>query len=240
MSAVKKRHKPANDHYTYSSQRMPYVALPRPYWNRQRMGVVALLASFVLLLCLAVAANMQVAPAEKMPIAAQKISAPKATQAVEPYDITINASELAPSENENGLATGAEAIPVIVIRPQGDARQHALPPVLEISVDEDEAEQVSPQRQAELKASAARVLARQGDVTQALRLQHRAVELAPSNMLYRLDLAILYDRAGERDGAVALYQQVVQAYDAQDTSLPHSLGIEDIRRRLGYLASRGS
>lgn len=201
------------------------------------MGIAALLAVFTVFLGLTIIGSMSNGPAEKRPVVAQTTNVPtpkSAPKQEEPFDITINASELQPQENL------ADKIPVIVITPQKDARQHPLPPVLEVSVDEDQPENASGTGQAAIQASTARTFAQQGDLKQALRLQHRAVELEPDNMLYRLDLAILYDRVGEKDGAVTLYQQVVQAYDAQDASLPHTLGIDDIRHRLDYLASTGS
>jgi tetratricopeptide (TPR) repeat protein len=162
------------------------------------------------------------------------------SQEVAPYDITINASELARPESENLETTGEENIPHIVISPQGDARQHPLPPVLEITVDEDNITPITPRHhQAAATASEAKALARQGDIQRALRLQHRAVELEPDNMLYRLDLAVLYDRAGEKSGAIGLYRQVVNAYDSDDESLPEDFKIDDIRQRLAYLVSTG-
>lgn len=234
MSVAKKRLQPANDD---AYAKMPCVSLPRPNWNPSKTGILVLLAGFALLFCLGVAANLQTPPVQKQLTAPPQAST--APTAPEPYDITINASELAPPPNENQLASGEEKIPTILIHPQANSRPHPLPPVLEITVDEDDAApQPAPeQNMAARKAEAAKTFARQGNLQQALRLQHRATELAPANMLYRLDLAILYDRLGEKAGAAALYRQVVDAHETKDETLPPGLAIENIRARLDYLVA---
>jgi Flp pilus assembly protein TadD len=99
---------------------------------------------------------------------------------------------------------------------------------------------VTPAQQPEITApalaQAARQALRDGDLRRALHLHHRAAELAPENSLYRLDLAILYDRLGNAASAALLYRQVAQAYAAHDPTLPRDLDITTIQQRLAYLA----
>ncbi len=86
----------------------------------------------------------------------------------------------------------------------------------------------------------AEALATQGDMGIAISPAHKAAQMQPNNILYRLDLAIMYDRAGRRAEAAGLYRQVLRAYDMMDaraTALPASLA--DIRQRADYLEQSG-
>ena len=242
MSAARKRLEPANERPAHALQRMTRINIRRAYWNGKRTSIVAVLAAFAVLSGFASATLIQAPPAGKSPGAAQtaNTSPPEQTDS---SGIIINASELNPPENGKEVAAIAKKLPTIIIRPQKNVRRHSLPPTLEISDDDDRpARESSPnkQEQAATDASFAQAYARQGDTKEALRLQHLAVELDPANMLYRLALAILYDRADAKDGAAMLYKQVVLAYDARDASLPRDLDIENVRRRLLYLVSTGS
>ena len=61
----------------------------------------------------------------------------------------------------------------------------------------------------------------------------KAVALAPENLTYRYNLAILFDRLGKRQEALALYQQLVEA-ELQGESVPNS---KQIQERLTFLRS---
>ncbi len=63
----------------------------------------------------------------------------------------------------------------------------------------------------------------------------QAIALSPENGLYRLNLAILEDRAGMRSEAAASYQAAIDLL-GPGSSLP--LPLEQIRRRLMYLQGR--
>jgi tetratricopeptide (TPR) repeat protein len=160
---------------------------------------------------------------------APAVTAPATAPQPEPYDITLNASDLAPGQQDQ-VAELAEKLPEAVISLR--APPHQLPPA---GREGDEAPPVATPDEAAFQASVARNLAAQGDLRQALRFQHRAAELDPDNILYRFSLAILYDRVGDAEAAAMLYRQVVDAYRAGDSILPKSISIDDIRRRLDYL-----
>lgn len=229
MTAIKKRRYPANDPRPLKAQRMSYVSLPRPYWTGQRVVILAVLAIFVLILGIVIAANFP--PSHVTPPVAV------VAKQAEPFDIRLGASELAPPD---AAALLAQKLPPHVLISKSTMHQNALPPVLEVTVEGDGVEGADAGDnaiRAAHQAVAAQNLMRQNDVRQALQFQHRAVELAPDNMLYRRDLAIMHDRVGDKGGAATLYRQVVQAYDAHDKTLPLDLGIDDIRHRLDYLTA---
>ncbi len=222
MKAVKRHRRPAGDIHTHSSLRRTCVTLSRPYWNGKRIAVAGVLGVFVLILGAALSVP-------------RPVSTSIAPEAVEPFDITLTASALAPPEDV-GLSPNSAAT-------ESSLRKKGLPPVLDVTVEgdaEDQVEEEDQEDQAEHHAESAQNFMRLNDITQALTFQHRAVELDPANMLYRLELAIMHDKAADREGAATLYRQVVQAYDNHDESLPPKLGIDDIRRRLAYLTAKGS
>ncbi len=90
--------------------------------------------------------------------------------------------------------------------------------------------------EAEQQAELARESMVSGDVKQAMVYQHRAVELNPNNMLYRLNLGVMHDRVADKAGAATLYQQVIDAYENNDKSLP-KINVEDVRSRLDYISN---
>jgi len=130
-----------------------------------------------------------------------------------PFDITLNSPP--PKSQDDAMEDRFSPL-----------SYKALPPVLEIEVKDGAASQ----------AAAAQEFMSQGDMAQAMLYQRRAVELAPKNMLFRLKLAIMFDRASEREGAAMLYRQVVDAYERRDNTLPRKLDIDGIRARLAYLS----
>jgi hypothetical protein len=130
-----------------------------------------------------------------------------------PFDITLNSNAPAIQDDE----TGDRYFPL---------SYKALPPVLEVEVKDG----------SEAHASVAQDYMRRGDMAAAIRYQHRAVELAPANMLLRLKLAIMYDRVSDREGAAMLYRQVIEAYGKHDKTLPRKFDVDGIRNRLSYLS----
>ncbi|MDR3423473.1 MAG: hypothetical protein P4M13_00125 [Alphaproteobacteria bacterium] len=229
MPAAGKRRLPANDQPLHSLQTVSCVMLPRAFWSRQKIAGAAALAICAVILGLKMFSAL---PSRGQTLLAQaKPAAVSPPEQDKPYDIVLNASDLAPPDN--GLAQIAAKIPADALKPQSSKSQ----PVLEVKVEQS-APEPDDEDQAEQQANAAQKFMRQGNIKQALNSQLHAVEGDPSDMLYRLDLAILYDKAGESRGAVALYRQVAQAYDEKDDTLPPDLGIDGIRKRLDYLAAK--
>lgn len=89
---------------------------------------------------------------------------------------------------------------------------------------------------AEQQAEMAREFMLKGDVKQAMVHQHRAVEMQPNNMFYRLNLGVMHDRVSDREGAATLYRQVIDAYEKKDQTLP-KINVDDVRRRLDYISN---
>lgn len=75
-----------------------------------------------------------------------------------------------------------------------------------------------------------------GNVPAAIEAMGHAVQLSPGNGLYRLNLAILQDRAGMGDDAASSYRAALDLLSGNATGLP--LPIDQIRRRLAYLERR--
>ena len=84
-------------------------------------------------------------------------------------------------------------------------------------------------------ADAAAIQARRGDTQGALTAYGHAVALSPESGLYRLNLAILQDRAGMAQDAALSYAKALQSLDGNDT-LP--IPVDQVRARLRYLQSR--
>jgi thioredoxin-like negative regulator of GroEL len=81
----------------------------------------------------------------------------------------------------------------------------------------------------------ARLLIRRGYYEQAAKELQRATQIAPNNLGYRLDIAILYDKAGHAADAVTLYQQVMRAAADQEEDGHLPLSTTAIRQRIAYL-----
>jgi Tfp pilus assembly protein PilF len=96
----------------------------------------------------------------------------------------------------------------------------------------------------QMQVALARYLAHHDDVRGAFDHLARAIELEPGNLAYRLDLAVLYDRAGQEGEALSLYRQVLEAapgglstaHWSPDTQ--STLPLSAIRMRMEYLAER--
>ncbi len=88
---------------------------------------------------------------------------------------------------------------------------------------------------AHARAALARLLVRRGYFEQAFAQLSRAAKLAPDNIFFRLDLAILYDRANHTADAINLYRQVIRAVADQDEPQRLPLSPVAIRQRVEYL-----
>ncbi len=86
-----------------------------------------------------------------------------------------------------------------------------------------------------IAAQIAAIEAQRNEVGAAIAALNEAITLSPENGLYRLNLAILQDRAGMRAEAVASYQTAIDLLGPA-TSLP--VPLEQIRQRLKYLQGR--
>jgi Flp pilus assembly protein TadD len=224
MTAVKKSRPPANDRRLPANpggcQKMSYVALPRANTNVKKIAAGAVLCLFIVGVGLIFVVSSQKASDKAIERKASELLAKQA----EPYDIVLGASEQAPIE--------------VVQRP--NPVRKASHSSVEVTVEREEAgegAEENKEAQAEDEAATARMLLRRNEITKALQLERHAVELDPSNALYRLELAIMYDRSDDSKSAAELYRNVVQAYDVHDKTLPAKLDIENIRSRLEYLNS---
>ncbi|PKU26511.1 tetratricopeptide repeat protein [Telmatospirillum siberiense] len=86
-----------------------------------------------------------------------------------------------------------------------------------------------------ISAQIASIEARRDNLAAAILALGDAVAQSPDNGLYRLNLAILQDRAGDREAAVASYRQAVDLLGGA-SSLP--VPLDQIRQRLRYLQGR--
>jgi Flp pilus assembly protein TadD len=93
-----------------------------------------------------------------------------------------------------------------------------------------------------VQAALAQVLARQGDAQGAYDHLARALRLEPGNLVYRLDLAVLYDRTGQASDALSLYRQVLEAAASGNLggAWTSALPLGAVRARAAYLASMNS
>jgi hypothetical protein len=238
MITVRKHSLPANDRYAGKPRKMTYVVL-RPTSSRgKKIAETGIFSFLVFAAAFMLGAHLQpvLVPLEPIlipqrPVVFQVVQ----EKPSESYDIVLNAdsSELqSVPVQEGSLAEAAiPAIEELAIQPP------KLAPLFEVTVEDNKAKnkEINDKAQAENYAGVAKDFFRQGDLVQAMRYQYRAVELMPSNMSYRLELAVLFDRASNAEGARQLYQQVVQAYGKHDATLPAKIDIESIRRRLDYL-----
>lgn len=88
-----------------------------------------------------------------------------------------------------------------------------------------------------IPAQMASLLAQTGDVQTAIRYQGLAVQLAPENILYRFNLAVMQDRAGMIGEAAVSYETVLtMASRTAGVSLPMPVG--QVKERLDYLRTR--
>lgn len=86
---------------------------------------------------------------------------------------------------------------------------------------------------APLYAQLAAVQAGTGEMAAALASMRRAIQLAPRDIKFRYNLAVLYDRAGQPEAAARAYRQVLDAGAAGGEA--NDLPLRSVRRRLAYL-----
>jgi tetratricopeptide (TPR) repeat protein len=86
------------------------------------------------------------------------------------------------------------------------------------------------------QAALAEALVGQDNALAALPHAWRASQIEPENILYRLNLAIAYDRLGRSSDAIGFYREVIKAYDAADDRTPAlPVSLPEIRQRVNYL-----
>ncbi|MCH7539386.1 MAG: tetratricopeptide repeat protein [Proteobacteria bacterium] len=79
------------------------------------------------------------------------------------------------------------------------------------------------------------IYARLNDTPNAVRFMREAITLDPTNAVYHLNLAVLYDRAGQKPAAVRSYERTLELAAGEDKAIP--ISAETIRERLRYLAT---
>lgn len=86
---------------------------------------------------------------------------------------------------------------------------------------------------AELPAQMASLYAELGHLTEAARHLAEALEIEPTQTVWRLNLASIYDRLGEREAAIGHYSRFLKDYRPGTAPVP--VAIEDIRNRVAWL-----
>jgi hypothetical protein len=215
MTAARKRRVPANDQRAKSAERMSCVRLPRSAWDAKKIASALVLGFFVLILGIVVAASQKTIFGDETA---------SIFNSSEPFDIKLSSP---PPELKNVSEQKVPKKQTIVF----PLNRNMMQPILNVTVEDG----VGGKDDAESQAKIALSLMNEGNLGQAIEHQHRAVELNPSDMRYRLELAVMHDRLSDKSGASALYRQVVQAYEVRDASLPQDLDIESVRSRLEYL-----
>lgn len=222
MKTARKR-APANDLHPETMRKLSYVVLNRPIGKGKKTAVGVVLVLFILVLLVGLTAVF-----ESDDESGKRAGRSAAQARGEPFDIVL------------GGPSGEEGDSAITYSPDGDLKGHPrrLPPILEVSVEGQDADQppaLNPAAQAQKMDAAARKLSREGDMKQALIYQRRSVELAPRNMEYRLRLAIIHDNLSNMKAARKLYEQVIQAFEKGNATLPRDLDIQPIRARAEFL-----
>jgi Flp pilus assembly protein TadD len=83
-------------------------------------------------------------------------------------------------------------------------------------------------------AQLAQLYAKSGNMPLAIENMQEASMISPENLVYKYNLAVLYDKAKQKDRAIILYRQLMKAgLDGAD--LPANLS--DIQKRLTFLSS---
>ncbi len=88
-----------------------------------------------------------------------------------------------------------------------------------------------------IPAQQATLLSKLGFAEQARERMLRAIELSPNNMNYKYNLAILLDRHGYREDAIALYRMLIDAA-LKGQKLPAT--VDTMQRRLNYIAAHNA
>lgn len=89
-----------------------------------------------------------------------------------------------------------------------------------------------------VSAQLAVIYQKTGNYQAAAEKMNRAIELSPENLKYRYDMAVILDKAGERENAAVFYKQVLQAIERGEKI---SVNAEEIQQRLTFiLSNKGS
>ncbi len=79
------------------------------------------------------------------------------------------------------------------------------------------------------------IYAKQGNYDEAEKYLRKAIIISPHEILYKYNLAVMYDKLDKYKSALKLYQEVLDLSDSGET-LPQSL--ETIKQRVNFLTSR--
>jgi Tfp pilus assembly protein PilF len=85
-----------------------------------------------------------------------------------------------------------------------------------------------------IPAQMAIIYQKMGDMDKASEKMFRAIDLAPENLVYRYNLAIMLDKQQKYDEAGKLYRQIVQAYQRGEATPGN---IQQIQQRLTFISS---
>ena len=86
-----------------------------------------------------------------------------------------------------------------------------------------------------IKAQIGLLYAKSNSLDAALEYLRRAVNMAPETALYHYHLALVLDRLGRRDQAIAAYQRFM---DTSGGRMPQGIQVAEIERRMQFLRSR--
>ena len=84
-----------------------------------------------------------------------------------------------------------------------------------------------------VKAQIGLLYARMGSTTEALTYLSEAARMSPNTVMYHYNLAVLLDRLGRSEQAIASYQRVLAGII--NTGVANDLSRADIERRVRYL-----
>ncbi len=206
MKTAKRRHRSANEAHQRTTQMIPCVVAEDTRPCWKRRFSIAALGAFAVLLSVTIGA---------FPSAKSEAD----EKAREPFDIVLSGTEGDETVFEDDVPQpGQNAYQTFVVTVEGE--------------DEKEEDATGGKEQA-LKAQE---YLDKGNIKGAIPFIKRAIDLAPQNALYRLQLAILHDRLSENEKALNLYRQVIEAYDEDERTLPSGTDVEGIRERMAYLA----
>lgn len=77
-----------------------------------------------------------------------------------------------------------------------------------------------------------------GQYEKAVNLLNRALKLEPEKTIYKFNLAVVYDRAGDRSKALETYQEVRSAYNSEENSGNGPvIPFEQVNQRIEFLRS---
>lgn len=70
---------------------------------------------------------------------------------------------------------------------------------------------------------------------ESVKFMERAVRIEPNNLIYRYNLAVLYDKSKNYTDAVVNYSKVIKNYDIKNDEQRNSIPVNDIKERISYL-----